>query len=455
VEKPKLLIVEDEESIRNQMKWALSDEYEVIPADNRTQALELARKESPPVVLLDLGLPPSPRTAEEGLRCLREILRVDSGAKVIVVTGNQEKENAFLAIEKGAFDYFLKPAQIEELKVVLGRALHLSRLERERLPQRDATSRRDFEEIFGESAQMKGIFTTIRKVAATNAPVLIEGESGTGKEMVAKAIHRVGNGTRKGPFVAINCGAIPENLLESELFGHEKGSFTGADTLRKGKIEYAEGGTLFLDEIGELPLPLQVKLLRFLQEYMIERVGGRETISINVHVISATNRNLEKEVREGRFREDLYYRMGVVTIQVPPLRERGEDIVLLANRFLARSSLQYDKPVGGFSSSALAAIRAYAWPGNVRELENKIRRGVIMSDRRLLTPDDLNLPAVKEETFPDTLKDLRSQVEREHIRKVLVLNNWNISRAASELDISRPTLHDLIKKHSIRKANSE
>jgi two-component system, NtrC family, response regulator len=451
LDRPRILIVEDDEAIRSQLKWALCDEYDVFLAGNRAEALERVGRESPPLVLLDLGLPPSPRTADEGIRCLRDILRIDASVKVIVVTGNQERENALKAIEQGAFDYFLKPAEMEELKVVLKRALHLAGLEREGAFLNEVTSRREFVEIIGESPRMKRIFTIIRKVAATDAPVLIEGESGTGKELIAKAIHRAGDGARKGPFVAINCGAIPENLLESELFGHEKGSFTGADAQRKGKIEYAAGGTLFLDEIGELPLMLQVKILRFLQEYEIERIGGREAIRVNVRVIAATNRDLEKEVRGGRFREDLYYRLGVVAIKVPPLRERDDDVAALADYFLKKASAQYGRPIAGFTADALSALRSYSWPGNVRELENRIRRAVIMSEKRLLAPEDLNLSGSPDASPPDTLRDVRSQVERDHIRRILARNSWNISRAASELDVSRPTLHDLIRKYRIRR----
>jgi two-component system NtrC family response regulator len=447
MERTRLLIVEDEETIRGQMKWALGDEYDVALAENRAEALERAREEGPALVLLDLGLPPSPRTAEEGLRCLSELLLLDSSAKVIVVTGNQERENALKAIEAGAFDFFLKPANLDDLRVVLRRALRIAGLERESVSERDRSARPGFGEILGECPRMREIFSMIRKVAATDAPVLIEGDSGTGKEIIARAIHRAANGT--GTFVAINCGAIPDNLLESELFGHEKGAFTGADAQKKGRIEYAADGTVFLDEIGELPLALQVKILRFLQEYEIERVGGRAPIRVNVRVIAATNRDLEKEVKSGRFREDLYYRLGVVTIKVPPLKDRGDDVVLLADHMLKKASAQYDRPVAGFSADALASIRSYGWPGNVRELENKIRRAVIMSEKRHLTPSDLNLPDARMDSSPETLKDLRSQVEREHIRKILVRNNWNISRAASELDVSRPTLHDLMKKYQI------
>jgi len=449
MDKPRLLVVEDEDAIRQQMKWALTGEYEVTLAENRATALERARLEKPPLVLLDLGLPPSPRTAEEGLRCLKDLLRIDPGTKVIVVTGNQAKENALKAIEHGAFDYFLKPADFEEVKVVLKRALNIFHLERENVARTGGESAAEFGGILGECPQMQRIFAMIRKVAKTDAPVLIEGESGTGKELIARAIHRSAGDPQARPFVAINCGAIPENLLEGELFGHEKGAFTGADAQRKGKIEYAAGGTLFLDEVGELPLLLQVKLLRFLQEYTIERIGGRETISVNARVIAATNRNLEKETREGRFREDLYYRLGVVTIHVPPLREREEDILLLADHIRKRSSLQYDKPDKGFSGDALAAIRGYAWPGNVRELENKIRRAVIMCEKKFLTPADLNLALPESVILAESLREIRNQAEREHIRRALVKHGWNITRAAEELEVSRPTLHDMIKKHSI------
>ncbi len=452
MDKMKLLIIEDEEGIRNQMKWAMADDYDVSLAGDGIEALEKMRRNIFPLVLLDLGLPPSPRTADVGLKCLRDLLRIDAGAKVVVITGNQEKENALQAIEQGAFDYFLKPAVMEELRVVLKRAAHIYELQRESSRIKNGLLRKEFGEIIGDSPQIKEIFDLIRKVAVTDAPVLIEGESGTGKELVARAVHQTASGSNRMPFVAINCGAIPDTLLESELFGYEKGAFTGADSQRKGKIEHASGGTLFLDEISELPLLLQVKLLRFLQEYTIERIGGRETIPVRVRVISATNRQMELEVREGRFREDLFYRLGVVKIAMPPLRERGNDVVILANLFLNRSAAQYQRPVSGFSSEALAAIRSYSWPGNVRELENKVRRAVIICERKFLTPSDLNISMKEGESGRgETLKDIRSQVERGHIQKVLDKHNWNITRAAEELAVSRPTLHDMIKKYQIEK----
>jgi two-component system NtrC family response regulator len=451
MEKPKLLIVEDEDTIRNQMKWALNSEYEVIPAENRATAVERARLDKPPLVLLDLGLPPSPRTAEEGLRCLKDLLSSDPGTKVIVVTGNQEKGNALKAIEHGAFDYFLKPADFEEVKVVLKRALNIFHLERENVARAGGETAAEFGEIIGECPQMRRIFAMIRKVAKTDAPVLIEGESGTGKELIARAIHRSAGDFEARPFVAINCGAIPENLLESELFGHEKGSFTGADAQKKGKIEYADGGTLFLDEVGELPLLLQVKLLRFLQERQVERVGGRGPIPVTARVIAATNRELKREIAEGRFREDLYYRLGVVNLVAPPLRDRGDDIVVLANYFLKSFSTQYQKAIRGFGTDALAAMQSHPWSGNVRELENKVKRAVIMSEKKTLTPADLDLAPTGEETRGVSLKEVRSAAEKDHVVKVLAKCGWNISKAAQELGISRPTLHDFIKKHDISK----
>lgn len=448
--KPKLLIVEDEEAIRQQMKWALSDDYEVILAEDCQSALEQMRLQKPSLIALDLGLPPIPRGAEEGLKTLGEILVMDRQAKVIVITGNHEKANALKAIAQGAFDFFAKPADLQELKVVLKRAVLLSNLERENRVLREQVILQGFDEIMGESPSIQEVFSIIRKVATTDASVLIMGESGTGKELVAKAIHRSSNRTQ-GPFITINCGAIPETLLESELFGHEKGSFTSADMRRKGKIEYADGGTLFLDEIGELSLALQVKLLRFLQEHQFERVGGREVIRVNVRVIAATNRDLKQEIAQKQFREDLYYRLGVVTIVVPPLRERKEDAALLARTFLQKFSLQYQKEIKGFSDDALAAVKSYNWPGNVRELENRVRRAVIMSDGKIVTASDLEFSHIGHTGGSLSLKEIREQAEQEHIKKVLIRCNWNISKAALELDISRPTLHALIKKYQISK----
>lgn len=449
--KAKLLVVDDEEAIRNQMRWALADDYEVLLAEDRPSALAQMKQEQPEVVLLDLGLPPAPRDATEGLQALSELLAADRQAKVIVISGNNDRANALRAVEQGAFDFFSKPADLQEVRVVLKRALRLAQLERENDALRQRLGEQGFDDIIGESAPMQKIFAVIRKVATTDASVLIVGESGTGKELVAKAIHRSGD-RRDGPFVVINCGAIPETLLESELFGHEKGSFTHAEARRKGKFEYADGGTLFLDEIGELPLSLQVKLLRFLQEHHIERVGGRETIPLNVRVLAATNRDLKREVADKRFRDDLYYRLGVVTIAMPPLRERSTDAALLARTFLQRFAGQYHKDVKGFTADALAAIRANAWPGNVRELEHRVKRAVIMADGTMVTAQDLELEAPAEAFPTRPLREVRDEAERRHVEATLHRCGGNISQAAVELAVSRPTMHELIKKYGLRKS---
>jgi len=448
MDKAKLLIVEDEEAIRAQMRWALGEEYEVLLAEDRTSALEKVKTDRPPLILLDLGLPPSPRRAEEGLRVLGEILAFDREAKVIILTGNQERKNALEAIGRGAFDYFLKPADVDELKTVLKRALHITSLEKENIEKEGHSAVPAFDEIVGESPPMQNIFKLVRKVSETDVSVMIQGESGTGKELIARAIHRSGK-RKDAPFIPINCGAIPENLLESELFGYEKGAFTGADAQRRGRIEYADGGTLFLDEIGELPLPLQVKLLRFLQEHKVERVGGRETIPVDVRVIAATNRDLKEEIGENRFREDLFYRLGVVTITVPPLRERERDVVALATVFLQTYSANYRKTIKGFRADALDAIESYDWPGNVRELENRVKRAVVMCEGKYVVPGDLELEAVRDSEGPKSLKQIREETEKYHVKKALERHAGNISRAARELGVSRPTFHDLMRKYRL------
>jgi two-component system NtrC family response regulator len=448
MERAKLLIVEDEETIRGQMQWALSDDYEVLLAGDRLNALEKVRTDRPTLILLDLGLPPSPRRGEEGLRALGEILAFDREAKVIVVTGNQDREYALKAIGQGAFDYFLKPADIDELKTVLKRALHIASLEKENIGKDYHPGLPFFDEILGESPSMQNVFDLVRKVSATDVSVMIQGESGTGKELIARAIHRSSH-RKDAPFVPINCGAIPENLLESELFGYEKGAFTGADAQKRGRIEYADGGTLFLDEIGELPLSLQVKLLRFLQEHKVERVGGRETIPVDVRVIAATNKDLKEEIGENRFREDLYYRLGVVTITMPPLRDRAGDTVLLAKAFLQTFSVNYRKAVKGFRADALDAIASYDWPGNVRELENRVKRAVVMCEGKFVVPGDLELDAYRESSVPKSLRQIREETEKYHVKKALEKHDGNISSAARELGVSRPTFHDLMKKYRL------
>jgi len=445
--KPRLLVVDDDEDLRTQMRWALADEYDVALAADRPQALEAVRSAPPALVTLDLGLPPHPGGVEEGFAALAEIQALDTAAKVIVITGREDRAHALRAVEQGAYDYFVKPIDVGELKVVLRRAFRLHALERENRELRRRTEGEGFEGMLGASPRMQEVFAAIRKVATVDAPVLLTGESGTGKELAALAIHRL-SARGAGPFVPINCGAIPETLLESELFGHEKGAFTGAHAQRRGRIETAHRGTLFLDEIGELTLALQVKLLRFLQEREIERVGGRELIPIDVRVVAASNQSLEEALQSGRFREDLYYRLSVVTVHLPPLRERGEDVVLLANAFLRRNAQALKRKVR-FSPEALEAIVKYLWPGNIRELENKVHRAVIMATSRVIGPGDLDLnPSAVVETLP-TLKEARDQSERRLIVNALVRSRGNISSASRALDISRPTFHDMLAKHSI------
>jgi len=452
----KLLIIDDNAEIRKQLKWGLGKEYRVLPAGDAKEALSIFRAQSPQVVTLDLGLPPHPDGAEEGLRCLREMLSLDPAVKVVVISGNEERPNALKAVGLGAYDFYQKPIELGELRIILARAFHLAALEAEnrRLQRAMMADTPAFFGIFGHCPEMQTVFNTIRKVATCDVPVLILGESGTGKELVAQAIHNESR-RRCGPFIPINCGAIPENLLESELFGHEKGSFTGAQARVQGKFEYADKGTLFLDEIGELPPVLQVKILRFLQDQLIQRVGGREDIAVDARIIAATNIDMEKAIREGFFREDLYYRIGVIAINLPPLRERGEDIVLLGNLFLGRFSEVFKKRVRGFSVAALEALQNYGWPGNVRELENKVKRAVIMAEGALLEPQDLGFAAM-EPSAPAgddaevTLKEARDRVERDLVTAAIAKQNGNILRAAEMLGISRPTIYDLMKKHGLQ-----
>lgn len=449
--KPKLLVVEDDEAIRTQMKWALVQDYEIFLAEDRSSALDILRKEQPAVITLDLGLPPRPGEVGEGFLALAEILEQDPFNKVIIITGQDEKQNALKAMGQGAHDFFCKPIQIDELKVVLHRAYYVSQLEREHRELQEQLSSETFEGMLGTSPQIQEVFVSIRKVATTEAPVLILGESGTGKELVAKAIHHLS--TRKGePFVVINCSAIPESLLESELFGHEKGAFTGAHVQRKGRFEVAQGGTLFLDEIGELSLPLQVKLLRFLQEQRIERVGGRGEIFVDVRVIAATNRDLKEAMKEGLFREDLYYRLGVVTISLPPLKKREGDILFLATSLLRRYSMENKKKVSGFTTQSIRAVETHHWPGNVRELENRIKRAVIMAEGTKITPQDLELASPPDGRYEGRgLREARERLEKDLILRALDRNKGHITKAAEELGISRPTLYELMEKLGINK----
>jgi len=451
--KSKLLIVDDDEEIRSQMKWALVDDYDVLLAEDRPGATNTFRDQRPLVVVLDLGLPPSPGAPDEGLATLSELLAQDPLAKIVIVSGQSEKDTALRAIGQGAYDFLCKPIQMEELKAVLNRAFHVARLEREYREMQQRLGGDTFEGMLGTSPAMQEVFGAIRKVATTTVPVLILGESGTGKEMAALAIHRR-SARKDGPFVAINCGAIPENLLESELFGHEKGAFTGAHAQRQGRIETAASGTLFLDEIGELPLQLQVKLLRVLQEQSIERVGGRVKIPVDARVVAATNMDLKKAMTDGKFREDLYYRLAVVVVKLPALRERPGDVPLLAKALFTKFAVQNGRTATEFSQKALRALQQHSWPGNVRELENRIKRAVIMAEGRSVTPANLELGDSSEGSFR-SLKDAREAVEREMIQQALERHGGKISRASEELGISRPTLYELMEKLGLDKPSLE
>ncbi|HEY7923833.1 MAG TPA: PEP-CTERM-box response regulator transcription factor [Vicinamibacteria bacterium] len=446
--KPRLLVVDDDADLRGQMRWALADEFEVSLAGDREEALARARDDQPAVITLDLGLPPHPGGVEEGFATLEALRLADAAAKVVVITGREERAHALRAVDQGAYDFFVKPIDVEELKVVLRRALKLHALERENRELRQQTAS-DFEGMLGTSSRMQEVYASIRKVATVDAPVLVLGESGTGKELAAHAIHRLG-ARSAGPFVPINCGAIPEALLESELFGHEKGSFTGAHAQRRGRIETASGGTLFLDEIGELPTSLQVKLLRFLQDHKVERVGGRATIAVDVRVVTATNADLPKLLAEGRFREDLYYRIGVVTLSMPPLRDREDDVVMIAETFARRYAADAGRKLTGFAKDAVAAMRAHAWPGNVRELENRARRAAVMAEGPRITAADLELEKGAT-SARQGLRELRAGLERDTIKAALKRNRGNISQTATELGISRPTLYGLLSKFGIER----
>jgi two-component system NtrC family response regulator len=448
LERPHLLVVEDQESLATQLRWGLSAEYEITTAMTGKAALELHEAFRPDLVTLDLGLPPDAHGTSEGLRILGELLRRDKHLKIVVITGAKEETAALDAIRLGAADYYEKPVDLEGLKVVLQRAAFMQRLEREndaRLKASETASR--FDRLLGSSPVMRDLFSQIERVAGSSTTILIAGESGTGKELVADAIH-ARSPRRHGTFVPINCAAIPHNLIESELFGHEKGAYTGAHTARKGKIEFANGGTLFLDEIGELDLALQVKLLRFLQDHEVERVGGRERIPVDVRVVAATNADLLKLQAEGKFREDLYFRLSVVSLAVPPLRDRGEDILLLANAFLRRVVKEVtDRRIRGFSAEAVQAMKVYSWPGNVRELENKVQRGVLVSMGPLLTPADLGLAPQKPKDL--TLRGARENIERQLVVEALLRTAGNVSRAAREIGVTRPTFHSLMGKYAI------
>lgn len=445
-----LLIIDDDEEIRSQLRWGLADEYEVHLAEDRATGLAAFHTHAPEVVLLDLGLPPSPGDTTEGMAALAELLRSRPGTKVIVSSGQSDRANALNAVSEGAYDFLAKPVQMEELRVVLRRAFYLADLERENRALHQQVAPDAFQGMLGASHAMQEVFNAIRKVATTEVPVLILGESGTGKERAAEAIHKLSK-RKDGPFIAINCGAIPENLLESELFGHEKGSFTGAHAQRLGKVETAEGGTLFLDEIGELPQALQVKFLRFLQERVIQRVGGRKDIPVDIRLVAATNADLAKSMAEGKFREDLFFRLAVVKMKLPPLRERFGDVPVIANAILKRFAAENGNEKIRFSPNALRAMEKYHWPGNIRELENRVRRAAIMAEGSRISDADLELTNAEAALSGVTLKEARETLEKEYLSRALKRHKGNISAAATELGISRPTIYELMDRFGFRK----
>jgi two-component system NtrC family response regulator len=449
---PKILLVEDDVGLQKQIKWSL-DEYEVLIAGDRESALGMVRRFEPAVVLLDLGLPPDPDGATEGLATLQQILQLSPATKIVVVTGNQDRANAIKAIGMGAFDFYHKPFEEQILKLVIARAFRVHELEQE---NRQLSARRRAEPLQGlvtNDPDMLKVCRTIEKVAPSDVSVLLLGESGTGKEVLARGLHELSPRVKER-FVAINCAAIPENLLESELFGYEKGAFTGAAKQTIGKIEYANNGTLFLDEIGDLPMPLQAKLLRFLQERVIERLGGRGEIPVNVRVVAATHQNLAERIKAGLFREDLFYRLSEISVRIPPLRERLGDRSLLAHAFLERFAQSQGRPLRGFAPDAIALIEAHAWPGNVREMENTIKRAVIMADGAQVNAEDLGIEGATgngDET-PEhlNLRQVREAAERQAVVRALARCNHNIAQAAELLGVSRPTLYDLMARFDLK-----
>ncbi|MBX9880710.1 MAG: PEP-CTERM-box response regulator transcription factor [Sphingomonas sp.] len=440
----KLLIVEDDLGLQRQLRWAYEG-YEVLTAADRAGAIEALRAHEPAVVTLDLGLPPDPDGVSEGFATLADILRLKPDTKVIVASGHGARDSALRAIAEGAWDFYQKPIDIDALGLIVARAFHVHALEAEN--HRLATSApAGVGGIITASEAMQKVLRTVERVAAADVSVMLLGASGTGKELLARALHD--GSRRKGAFVAINCAAIPETLLESELFGHEKGAFTGAVKTTEGKIEAAQGGTLFLDEVGDIPLPLQVKLLRFLQERVIERIGGRKAIPVDTRIVCATHRNLEAMVAAETFREDLYYRLAEIVVRIPALAERPGDALLLARHFIAKYAKTMSSAVTGLAPDAAAAIAAWRWPGNVRELENRVKRAVIMAEGKKVTAADLDL-AAPDAAEPLNLKAVREAADRAAITQALARASGNISNTAKLLGISRPTLYDLLKSYDI------
>jgi len=443
----KLLIVEDDPGLLQQLKKCFEG-YDVYTAENRENAIVELRRHEPAVVLQDLGLPPHPDGMEEGLATLAETLRLAPHTKVVVLIDNVDQEVAMSAVAQGAYNFYKKPVEFDTLRLIVNRAFAISELEAENRRLQNQVNESPLDGIVAASEAMLAVCRMIEKVAPTDVTTLLLGESGTGKELLSRALHRLSPRADKN-FVAINCAAIPENLLESELFGHEKGSFTGAHKQSIGKVELANGGTLFLDEIGDMPIALQAKMLRFLQERVIERVGGRQEIPVDVRVVCATNQNPEALIKEGLFREDLYYRVSEITINIPPYRDREEGRLILARTLLQKYSKQQKRAINGFADDAITAIETYAWPGNVRELENKIKGAVIMADGKMVTAADLGISGMEGEDESLNLREVRQRAESKAIRVALTKCYGNISKAAELLGITRPTLYDLLNKYGL------
>lgn len=443
-----LLIIEDDLGLQSQLRWCF-DEYKVEIHGDRVNGVAAVRRNPPGVILLDLGLPPDPGGITEGIAAIREILSISPLSRIIVITGDHERKNAVKAIAEGAYDFYQKPVEPDILKLIVSRAYQVFELEDENRRLQQSTKVDMLRGIIGASAPILKACRMVEKVAPSDITTLLLGASGTGKEVFARALHDL-SPRSNNKMVAINCAAIPANLLESELFGYEKGAFTGAVKQTQGKIEYAHGGTLFLDEIGDLPLELQAKLLRFIQERVIERVGGRQEIPVDVRIICATHQDLVAQIKEDQFREDLFYRISEITINIPPLCERDGDQVLLARVFLDRFNKQYGKNIKGFSNTALHAIENYNWPGNVRELESRIKRSVIMSDSGKINLEDLEINTENTDSTPLNLKQVREEAERNAILRALSRANDNISETAKALGVTRPTLYNMLEKYGLK-----
>ncbi len=444
----KLLVVEDDPGLQSQLRWSF-DGFEVITAEDRATAIAALRRHKPPVVTLDLGLPPDPDGTTEGFAILEQLLAIAPHTKIIVVTGQNDRENALRAVGLGAYDFFHKPINPELLGFLVNRAYRLYELEDENRRLIEIRQEHPIDGVIACSPQMSKVCEKVEKVASSTASVLLLGESGTGKELCARALHDM-SPRAKEKFIAINCAAIPENLLESELFGYEKGAFTGAVRQARGKIEYASGGTLFLDEVGDLPMSLQAKLLRFLQERTVERIGGREEIPVDVRVVCATHQDLDAKIKNGTFRQDLYYRIGEVSITIPPLREREGDVLIMARAFLEQFSHENGRSFRGYSPDALAALEAHRWDGNVREMRNRVKRAVIMSEGSQITAEDLELEAPEATTVNFDLREAREHAERQTIVRALSHAGGKIAQAADLLGVSRPTMYDLIRKLNLK-----